>query len=451
MSLYFSDKIKKLSKKLNKPLYAVGGYVRNYLINGSLSNDIDLASATDYDTLLVLLKEGGFTVQCEYKRTGTIVFSDEEGRYEFTAFRKDFYSAGGSHAPTEVDFTDDIKEDALRRDFKCNAIYYDIEKEQIVDPLGGLEDIKNKVLDTVKEAREVFSHDGLRLMRLARFCGELNFKPTKEVMLSASRYASNIKEIASERIFAELKMILSSDSKYVFSNKQGHYTGLKVLSETGVLDYIIPELTLGRGMKQREDYHDYDVLEHSLKCVLYADKSVRLSALLHDVGKPYCMINEGKYHMHAIEGEKIAKKILSRLKASAKEIKETTYLVKAHMLDIKEDMKEGKIRLHIVKNVEYFDKLMALKQADFSACKDDLSCCPTVKKWQSIYSKMKLDGTPFTLKELKITANEIMEIGIKGSKIGDTLNFLFLESVLNPKLNERQKLLEMAGSFAKKG
>lgn len=438
------ERISALAGELQKPLYLVGGYVRNYLIDKSLSEDIDLAGELSPEALLPRLEGVGLKPLAEYKKTGTLVFGAKGLKCEYTAFRKDVYSVGGGHKPEKTIPTTDILEDALRRDFKCNAVYYDVKNQKIVDPLGGVEDIKNKVLDTVKVPEEVFSHDGLRLMRLARFCGELNFTPTKEVLESARANANNVLDVSAERIYAELVRALVSDTKYSFSDKKGHYTALKMLDKTQVLDKIIPELTLGRGMKQRADYHDYDVLEHSLKTVLYAPQEIRLYALLHDVAKPYCMERDGKYHFHAVEGEKIAEKVLKRLKAPIKIIDNAKRLAKYHMLDMKRDMREAKLRRFIVDNLDILPSLLALKQADFSACKDCLDECSTVKKWKELHAKMLLDGTPFSIKDLQVTPVELQELGFKGVRLGNKLKQLFYLCVENSKLNQKERLISIA-------
>ena len=444
MKKFLSPKIQVLAKKLNSPLYVVGGFVRNYLIDGSASFDMDLASPILTEELVGTLKECGFNVVAEYRRTGTVVFEGDGNRYEFTSFRTESYLPGGAHTPDTVIFTKDIMADATRRDFTCNAVYYDIKNDEFVDPLFGIEDIKNRVLKTTVSAKEVFSHDGLRLMRLARFYSELNFTVDLETLNGAKLYAKNIKDVAVERIYQELKMILLSDEKYAFSNEKGHYEGLKLLYEIGVLELILPELTLGRGMEQRKDFHNHDVLEHSLRCVLYAEPSIRLYALIHDIGKPYAMQNYGKYHTHAKDGEKIAKTVLERLKADNETIKKACFLVGAHMLDLKEDMRENKIRRLIVEYHDYFDDLIDLKRADYRACKDQLGEPETVKRWKSIREKMEKDGTPFNLSELKITASELMEMGYKGKKLGDELKKLFWLCVDNPDFNKKGKLLKIA-------
>ncbi len=444
MKKFLTPKIQILAKKLNNPLYVVGGFVRNYLIDGSVSSDIDLASPILTEELVGALTECGFNVVAEYRRTGTVVFEGDGNRYEFTSFRTESYLPGGTHTPDTVIFTKDIMADAKRRDFTCNAVYYDIKNDKFLDPLLGIEDINNRVLKTTVSAKEVFSHDGLRLMRLARFCGELNFTIGEQTFESAILYAKNVKDVAVERIYQELKMILLSDKKYPFSNPNGHYEGLKVLDKIGVLDIILPELTLGRGMEQRKDFHNHDVLEHSLRCVLYAEPSIRLYALIHDIGKPFAMQNYGKYHTHAKDGEKIAKTVLERLKVDNETVKKACFLVGAHMLDLKEDMRENKIRRLIVQNNDYFNDLINLKRADYRACKDQSGEPKTVKRWKSIKEKMEKDGTPFNFSDLKITASELMEMGYKGKKLGDELKKLFWLCIDNPDFNNKEKLLKIA-------
>ena len=398
------------------------------------------------EELLNSLNKTGFKVVCEYPRTRTVLFTDGKQKYEFTAMRVDGYTGGG-HKPMVTVYTDDIYEDARRRDFKCNAVYYDIKSEKLVDPLNGIEDIKNKVLDTVKFPDQVFCNDGLRLMRLARFTGELGFTPTWDVLQSAKNFADNILEIAPERIAEELKKILVSDTKYSFSAKDGHYKALKVLDRTEVLDRIIPELTLGRGLTQRKDYHNYDVLEHTLKAVLYSDKEIRLSALLHDLGKPKQFIETGKFYQHDKVGSELVKIVLSRLKFDKHTIRETAFLTRFHMLDMDLKLRTNKLRKFIVENFSMMEKLLKLKQADFSACKDDLSVCPTVLKWQEEIIKMQSDGTPFSVKELQITASEMLDLGIDANKISGILKELLSQAVVNPIINQKTTLIAMVNKY----
>ncbi len=433
----------KLAKMTSKPLYVVGGAVRNYLIDGSLSTDLDIAGAIPASQFVKELNDFGIKESAIYPRTGTVMFSDGAFHYEYTAFRRDKY-VGGEHLPEKSEFTEDISEDALRRDFKCNAIYYDVINDKIIDLLGGVEDIKNKTLSTVAEPDKVFSVDGLRLMRLARFAGELNFQPTYEVIQSAKKYADNILDISPERIFNELKLILNADGKYTFSDPIGHYTALKILDHTRVLDKILPELTEGRGMVQRADFHKYDVLEHSIRTVLYSHPSIRLGALFHDIGKPFCYLRDGYYYHHFSEGERIAERVLKRFKADKATITQVKFLVREHMVDLDCSMSESKVRKFLVKHQDRLDELRRVKQADFRASLETESIAPTIIKWKKIYDKMILDGTPFLIRDLKITPQDLIELGYRDKEIGKEHKKLFDYAVLYPNKNTHENLITQA-------
>ena len=441
MKNLFSKKLIDLAYNLPAPLYAVGGVVRDFLIDKSFSLDIDICSPCTLDDMEKACKMVDMKIVSIIKRMGTAILYDGERSYEFTSFRKDVYSDGGFHTPDLTLPTTDILEDALRRDFKCNAIYYDIRNGQFVDPLGGIEDIKNKTLSTVKNAKEVFSHDGLRLLRLARFCGELNFTPDENTIKGAKKNCDKIKDISVERIYAELNKILVSDKKHPFSDKNGHYSGLKILEEIGVLEIVLPELYLGKGMEQRKDYHNHDVLEHSLRSVLYAESSLRLYALFHDIGKPYCFIRDGNFYSHAIEGERLVNTVLKRLKAPNIVIEEARFLTKYHMLQT-DEMKEGKLRLFIAENYEMLDKLIGIKKADFRAQKDEEIPLDYLKRLIALKEQMEKDGTPIKLKGLKVTPKELEDLGVEKVKLGSTLKELRRYCILNPNSNDREKLIK---------
>ncbi len=291
------------------PLYVVGGAVRDSLAGlQSDTRDLDICSPMPFDNFLTLAKQTGFEAKSIFKNTGTVKLKDGDGvEYEYCSFRSDRYIRG-THVPIETFFTADIELDARRRDFTANAVYFDVKNEVFVDPLDGIPAILEKRLTTVAPAHKVFGEDGLRLMRLARQSACLGFTPDEDCLNGAKANAHLIDDISAERIFSELNALLTADTKYGVQN--GHYHGLKLLDEVGVLARILPELTLGKGMSQRADFHKYDVLEHSLRAALYAPPALRLAALLHDVGKPFCLIRDNAYKLHYIEGVWIAENIL---------------------------------------------------------------------------------------------------------------------------------------------
>ena len=427
-----------LAHSLPFPLFVVGGSVRDYLC-GSLKADADwdIAGAGSDEELIACAQQAGFTVDAVYKNTGTVRLTDPAGvKYEFTRFRSDKY-VRGLHSPSEIIFTDDIKKDAVRRDFCANAVYYDVTGERFVDPLGGIADIQKRIFRTVAPAEKVFGEDGLRLMRLARLSAETGFAPDEECLAGAKKHAALISDIVPERIFTELSRLLDADGAGVLA-------GLHILKDTNVLKEILPELALGDGLNQRADFHNYDVLEHSFKCAYYADRDIRFAALLHDVGKPFCYFRDGNFYNHPEEGARIAAQILTRLKAPIKLVKETRELVALHMRDFNLLMKESKVRRAIAEHYALLPKLLALFQADFSACKDNLSPAPAKVKWQRIAEEMQKEGAPRSLKELNIKGGDLLSVGIKPEKIGHILHELLLFCIEDGARNQRESLLKRA-------
>lgn len=436
------EKLKKMSAALGKPLYVVGGACRDFAAGlKSCARDWDICAPASAEEAENAARAAGLEIGAVYKNTGTVRLGGDGEEYEFTSFRTDRY-VRGAHTPAEVFFTGDIGADARRRDFKCNAVYYDISARKFVDPLGGLDDIRRGIISTVVSAKKVFGEDGLRLMRLCRIAAQTGFKPDAECMAGARENAALIADIAPERIYAELNALLNADKKYGVAGAHAH--GLRLLNETGVLALILPELALGDKMEQRKDFHAYDVLEHSLKCAEYAPPQIRLAALLHDVGKPYCKLNFGKYAGHEEAGAEIARKILERLRAPKREIRRVCELIRLHMYDLSGAASENKVRKFIVKNLEILPDLLLLKQADFSACKDDMSVAPCVKKWNAILSRMRDEGVPMTLKQLDVRGDELIRAGICAGETAETLQFLLGECAIGNVPNEKERLIRYA-------
>ncbi len=444
------QELQNLAKVCPTPLYVVGGSVRDYLLGLTPAiHDWDLCAPLPADEFAALATAHGFTAQAVYRNTGTVKLQGEFP-YEYACFRSDEY-VRGEHVPAKIHFTTDIRLDAKRRDFTANAVYFDIAANAFVDPLDGLLAIQEKRLTTVDNANKVFSEDGLRLLRLARFAASLGFTPDENCLAGAKKNAALIQDVVPERVFEELAQILLSDQKYNLADAP--YRGLQVLSETRVLDYILPELTKGRGLAQRADFHKYDVLEHSLRAVYYADGGegylLRLAALLHDIAKPLCMLRDGNAHAHPEEGEKLATAILQRLKAPKKVTQTVAWLVKWHMYDF--DCKTGakKLRRFFVSNAPMHPLLCKLKQADFSACTDDTSIAPTRKKWETLLTQMKDEGVPFSLKELAVNGKDIENAGIPAPHIAIVLHELLLHLAVCPKDNEKPLLVKLAKGIEK--
>lgn len=402
LALSASDTLIRLGKLLPSPIYIVGGYVRDTLL-GYKSYDIDICGTDTPEVVINSLKNSPFKVKTTSEKLMTLKIICGNEEFEYTTFRKESYVKG--HSPAVVEATQSMVEDAKRRDFKVNAIYFDILSGALLDPVGGLKDLEKRILSTASDAQKVFSEDGLRLMRLARFAGQLDFSPDTETLQAAKKYASLINDIAPERIRDELDKILVADTCH--NIKDGHIKALKLLDEIGVLELILPELTLGKGMVQRADFHKYDVFTHILETVRYAKKEIRLAALLHDIAKPYCFIQSNRYRGHDIEGERIAKEILTKLHYPNKTIALTTRLVRWHMYDLKCEAKPNTLRLFVQENADILDDLISLMEADTVGSGVHAGSNCTAKRLRDVYKFMVDEKVPFTIKDLLVKGEDL--------------------------------------------
>lgn len=444
MQIKTSENLIKLAELFSSPLYITGGYVRNSILSSETS-DIDICSDLKAEEVITLLQDSEFICKNVYPRMGTLKIVSSHGEsFEYTAFREEEYNFG--HTPKNVMFVADINLDALRRDFKINAIYYDILSKKIVDPLNGLKDLEKKEISCVKDPDDVFKFDGLRLLRLVRLSAELNFKIEKETYLSAKKNYSKLAEISVERKTDEFLKIINSPQKYqIDENSYAHYFALKKLIDLNLMQFLIPQLLEGRNLLQRADFHKYDVLEHSLQAFKYSDPEIRLSSLLHDIGKPYVFKKTGKYTNHDKEGVKIADEILTKqIKVSKYAKKDILCEIEAHMFDVKGNETKNSVRLFFVRYYDNLKNIFLLKNADYKGSAKNSGICPVLQKWQTIYKEMKEQNIPFKTSELKLRGGDLTELGIETTKISNLLYAVFNDCVLGKVKNKKSDLLRHA-------
>lgn len=441
MRIEVHEALKELAKVFPGGLFVVGGYVRNALA-GYNSSDIDICGPLRLEE--ISLPEG-FHVVTKYARMGTGLIKCS--RYpgidmEYTAFRSEKYASGGAHSPSSVTFGASIEEDARRRDFTVNSIYYDVKNDELIDPLGGIKDVENGVLRAFNP-RSVFSSDGLRLMRLVRISAETGFAIEEKTSAAAKRYAGLLKDVTPNRKYDELKKILCADGKYGVND--AHYRGLCLLREYGMLEYVVPELNNLDGLAQPA-FHKFDALEHSFLTARYASQRVRLAALLHDVGKARSLKETGNFHKHCEMGAVIVDELLGKnyFNLPLKEKHKTVRLIKNHMYDADGSTKSGKLRLFIAANSDIIEELQELMEADARAHGNENVKTPRLL---AVYTAMRKEKTPMNLKELSVSGSELEKEGFKGGEIKKTLDYLLRESVLNPSVNKKGKLMEMARRF----
>lgn len=426
--------LKRLAKLFppERPLYAVGGCVRDEILGREVF-DIDLTSACLQEEAEKYAKAAGMRVLLGSKRLGTVMIKGEKS-YEYTPFRVDSYPAGsGVHKPASVRFTEDIEEDARRRDFTVNALYYDILGGDTLDLLGGKADLDARLLRAVDDPRRVLGEDGLRIMRLYRFVAVLGFSAEEKTAAAAREMSGLLGDIAPERIRVELDKLLAGEHAA---------EGLRGLIGCGAMRVIMPEFCENIGVKQDPAFHMYDVDEHILRTVEYAPPRLRLAALLHDIGKGRCVREEGNMYRHAQVSAQMAEEIMTRLRYSKEQTRRTVRLVAAHMTDMRGDMRESKLRRFVAKNADIIDDLTELIIADArAACGNaDREKCLSIAR---LRDKMQKEGVPFGVGELAINGNDVMAFGCKGEEIGKVLNELFDLCLRGEKKNERKILLDI--------
>ena len=234
MEIKIPKSLKELAELLKKEadLFVVGGYVRNSILKIG-ATDIDLASRLTPEKLEKLLAKTGYVVKEKSKKLGTVLIISQDGdRWEHTTFRSEVYADDGSHAPEETIFVDDMQQDAKRRDFTANTIYYNVLKEELIDLYEGVYDIERKSLKCVESPTKVFDNDGLRILRMIRFACELNFKIDKPTFLKACEMSYRLKDISSVRKLTELELILASSERYLGRSKpNAHLRGLQLINK----------------------------------------------------------------------------------------------------------------------------------------------------------------------------------------------------------------------------
>ncbi len=433
------ENLKELFADCNSKVYMVGGYVRN-AIAGLGCTDIDLAGP-EVSTALKLPK--GATAKIVNFRLGTAIISYKGKKYEYTPFRMEKYAQGGGHTPIEVKFTSDLYADALRRDFTVNSIYYDIKTNEIIDPFNGILDINNKLIRS-HDPEKIFSSDGLRILRLVRIAAETGFKIDSLTASSAMEKLDYLADISAERKAGELMRILQADRKYGVEN--AHYRGLKLCAKLGIFKYLLPCVAETEGVEQNPKYHKFDVLEHTLRCVKHAPVNVRLAALMHDVGKPVSLKLYGNMHGHERLSALITQNALGQrgLKFPTAVVEETARLCQNHMYDLNGQTSESKVKIFVARNFDIIDKLVELIKADGIATGMDYDVADTEHRFTRIKNELIANFAPLKIADLKISGDVLVQIGFSGERIGEILDEMLRECIINPRLNNYEWLTEFA-------
>jgi len=323
---------RRLKGKGFQALFA-GGCVRDILLKLK-PQDYDVATDASPEEVRGLFKK---TVPIG-ERFGVITVMEFGAKVEVTTFRSEGPYTDGRR-PDRIEFVS-AKEDVRRRDFTINALLMDPDMGEVIDYVGGREDMKRKLLRAVGEARERFAEDHLRLLRAARFAARLGYEIEPKTREAIMDMAGLVASVSGERIRNELERILVDESRAA---------GIRLMDELGLLVHVLPEVAAMKGVPNFRAL-DKDVFEHTLEVLGLLESPsfvLALAALLHDVGKPeaYGGGERARFTRHEVIGEEMAREVCERLRMSAEEREGVRWLVRNHMALVNaRKMRPGKLR-----------------------------------------------------------------------------------------------------------
>jgi len=446
--------LQKMELDLKTSIFIVGGYVRDYL------RDI---KNIDIDTVVI-----GSSITCieqylaNFGKVKKITIQKSISYIDILQFEipKDEYKAQITVLNNNLHINEILYNDALRRDFTINALYIPINnigKNNIIDLVNGIEDLRNKCIRTVKTEDSTFIESPIRLLRIFSLAAKTNFKIPLSIKNSIYKNRYLLDSISIDSIKIELEKIL-------LSNQPSKY--LKMMNKTGIIEIILPELHKCTNCTQDKKYHKYSVFNHLLLACDHAEQNIveRLAALFHDIGKPIVKkLIDGKitFYKHEVLSEKEAGIILKRLHFSNKIIKKVTHLIRMHMYHYTREYTDAGIRRFIINSgitskeildIENFS-LFKLRQADRvgNGYRKEL-ITNRQKDFENRIKDVFYKSNGYTIKDLKINGNMlIQEFNLtSGKQIGKILDYLLNIIIEDPTKNTKEELIKIVNDILKK-
>lgn len=423
--------IKELQLKGYEAMWA-GGAVRDSILK-KVPKDYDVVTSANPNEIIAVFKDK-YKVLEVGKQFGVVVVIVDGEQIEVATYRKDM-GIGDGRRPEGVDLGGvSAKEDALRRDFTINGLFKD-SQGNIVDYVGGQEDLKNKIIKFIGEPYYRIKEDKLRMLRAVRFALKLDFTIDDKSMEAIQANAGKIKDVSWERISGEVfKMIETGKIRKM----------IKLLQKTNLLRQILPEIEAMDGVDQPEEFHpEGDVLEHTIqvaeKLVQYDDPLLVFAGLLHDVGKPktYEKTDRVRFLQHAKVGADMARDICRRFKLTNKQTEHIGELVYRHMAFLNYDkMRKSKLKAYMAQT--YFDDLMKLSKAD-----GEISTKGS-KHYDELMELKKKFGKEGIKPKAYITGKDLIKMGLKqGKELGAILKDIY-QRQLEDEITSREEALKVA-------
>jgi len=406
--------------------YLAGGSVRDMLL-GRPAADYDIATAATPPEVTALFSE---TVQVG-AAFGVVQVLVDGAPYEVATFRTEGPYRDHRH-PSSVRYAT-VREDALRRDFTINGLFWDPTTREVLDLVGGQADLAARVVRTIGDPSARFAEDGLRMLRAVRQAAELSFEIAPETREAIGRMARDLAAVSAERIRDELVRIAAGPDPS---------RGLALLRDTGLLQVVLPEVAAEAGVPQPAEFHpEGDVFEHTRLVLAHLRAptgTLAMAALLHDVGKPPTLARADRirFNRHDEVGAELARDVMGRLRFPRREIDRVTALVRQHMI-FKDVPRMREARLRRLLDEPEFPELLELHRADCEASHGDLSTYEWVRAKQG-----ELAASPPAPRY--VTGDDLLALGLPaGPRVGEILRAVD-DARLEGRVRTREEAIALA-------
>lgn len=399
-----------------------GGCVRDGLM-GRQPKDWDVATDADPGAIMRLFER---TIPVGVK-FGIIIVVLEEGQYEVARFRRDGFYLDGRR-PEQVEFSGP-EADARRRDFTINGMFRDPVSGELIDYVGGREDIERGLIRAIGDPDQRFAEDYLRMLRAVRFAARFSFEIEAETFAAIRIRADRIGEISAERTRDELTRILTEGQPA---------RGMQLLLEAGLLKELLPEVAAMDGVAQPEQFHpEGDVWTHvklALENLEDPEPTLAWGTLLHDIGKPptYEESDRIRFNGHDAVGAKMARAICGRLRMSNDDTERICQLIAHHMrFRHVGEMRAGKLKRFL--REEYFPELMELHRVDCLACHAQLDLYDFCRE------RLAETGEEELRPQRLLTGRELIEMGFPRGRLFREILDALEEEQLEGRVADREQ------------
>lgn len=392
-------------RKAGFDAFFVGGCVRDELM-GNVPSDYDIATSARVKDIGNIFRKT-VPVGAQF---GVMLVLEGGFEFEVATFRSDGEYIDGRR-PSEVHFSN-AEEDVKRRDFTINGLFYDPVEDNVIDYVGGRQDLQNGVIRAIGDPMKRFDEDKLRILRAVRFSARFGYPIEKETKAAIKSFIGKIEQVSMERIRDELVKMITGPSPHA---------ALTLMDELGLLEAVLPEITQMKGVEQPPQYHpEGDVFVHTMimmKELSFPSKVLGFATLFHDVGKPRTHNPETlRTPMHAPVGASMTEKILRRLRFSNDDIEKIRFCVWNHMNYMHvQNMRIGKLKRLMAQPT--FEDEMELHRIDCLSSHGMLDNYEFLKKKKIEFAEEDLKPKPF------LSGHDLIKLGLKpGPKFKEILN-----------------------------